>query len=64
MQLEINFRTTTISFHKYLSITNDWMLQPVLFYNAGKNAHSISKQWLLSVGLRAETERFIMVAQD
>ena len=29
--------------HKYLSTTNDWMLQLVFFYNAGKKAHSILK---------------------
>ena len=43
MRLKMNFKTTTIGLHKYLSTTNDWMLQLVLFYNAGKKAHSISK---------------------
>ena len=27
-----------------MSTTNDWMLQLVLFYDAGKKANSISKQ--------------------
>ena len=40
----MNFKTTTIGLDKYLSTTNDWMLQLVLFYDAGKKAHSISKQ--------------------
>ena len=40
----MNFRTTAIGLHKYLSTRNDWMLQLVLFYNGGKKAHSISKQ--------------------
>ena len=44
MRLEMNFKNTTIELDKYLSTTNDWMLQLVLFYNAGKKAHSISKQ--------------------
>ena len=42
MQLEMDFKTTTIGLPKYLSTTNNWMLQ--LFYDAGKKAHSISKQ--------------------
>ena len=44
MQLERKFRTTAVGLHKYLSIYVNWMLQLVLFYNAGKKAHSISKQ--------------------
>ena len=44
MQLEMNFKTTTVGLHKSLSTTNHWMLQLVLFYDAGKKAHSISKQ--------------------
>ena len=44
MQLEMNFKTATIRLHKYLSTTKDWMLQLVLFYDAGKKTHSISKQ--------------------
>ena len=36
MQLEMNFETTLIVLHQYLSKSNDWMLQLVLFYNAGK----------------------------
>ena len=36
MQLEMSFKTTTIGLHKYLSTTNDWMLQLVLCYDAGK----------------------------
>ena len=44
MQLEMNFKTTIIGFHKYLSTINQWMLQLVLFYDAAKKAHSISKQ--------------------
>ena len=36
MLLKINFKTTAIEFHIYLSTTSDWMLQLVLFYNAGK----------------------------
>ena len=31
MQLKMNFKTTTIGLHKYLSTTNDWMFQLVLF---------------------------------
>ena len=44
MQSEMNFKTTTIGLHKYLSTTNDWMLELVLFYDAGGKKHSISKQ--------------------
>ena len=44
MQLKMKFKTTTIGPHKYLSTTNDWMLHVVLFYDAEKKAHSISKQ--------------------
>ena len=40
--LKINFKTSTIGLHNYFSTTNDWILQLVLFYNPGKNAHSIS----------------------
>ena len=40
----MNFKTTAIGLDKYLSTTNDWMLQLVLFYSAGKKGHSISKQ--------------------
>ena len=36
MQLEMNFETTLIVLHQYLSKSNDWMLQLVLFYNAEK----------------------------
>ena len=44
MQLEMSFKTTTIGLHKYLSTTNDWMLQLVLCYDAGEKTHSVSKQ--------------------
>ena len=48
MQLEMNFKTTTIGVHKYSSTTNDWMLQLVLFYEYSftilEEKHSISKQ--------------------
>ena len=44
MWLEMNFKTTAIGLDKYLSTTNDWMLQLVLFYSAGKKGHLISKQ--------------------
>ena len=44
MQLEMIFKSTTVGYHKYLSITNDWMLQQVLSYDAGKKARAISKQ--------------------
>ena len=41
----MNLKTITIRLHKYLSTTNGWMLQLVLFQDdAGKKAHSISKQ--------------------
>ena len=33
IQLEMNFKTIAVGLHKYLSKTNDWMLQLVLFYN-------------------------------
>ena len=38
MQLELSFKTTTVGLHKYYSTTNDWMLQLVLFYDAGKKS--------------------------
>ena len=44
MQLEVIFKSTTVGYHKYLSITKDWMLQQVLSYDAGKKARAISKQ--------------------
>ena len=31
IQLEMNFKTTAIGLHKYLSTNNDWILQLVLF---------------------------------
>ena len=40
----MNLKTITIRLRKYLSTTNDWMLQLVLFHDAGKKALSISKQ--------------------
>ena len=36
MSFKMSFKTTTIGLHKYLSTTNDWMLQLVLCYDAGK----------------------------
>ena len=36
MQLEMNSKTATIGPHKYLSTTNNWMVELVLFYDAGK----------------------------
>ena len=44
MQLEMSFKTITIGLNRYLSTTNDWMLQLVLFDDAGNNARSVSEQ--------------------
>ena len=43
MQLKISFKTTTVGLRKYLSTTNHWMLQLVLFYDAGKSQNN--KNW-------------------
>lgn len=44
IQIKMTFKITTIGLHKYLSTTNDWMLQLVLRHEARKKAQSISKQ--------------------
>ena len=44
MQLELNYKTSTIGQHKYLTATTDWMLRLVLAHDKTKKAHCISKQ--------------------
>ena len=42
MQLEMNFKK--VGLQKYMSTTNDWMVQSILFYDAEEKAYSMSKQ--------------------
>ena len=44
LQLEMNFKITTLGLHIYLSTNNYWMLQLVLFYDDGKKVYSFLKQ--------------------
>ena len=63
MQLEMNFKTTAIRLHKYLPTTNNWMIQLVLFYDAGKKAHSISKhssKFKQKVNLQEQTNETVI----
>ena len=54
IQMKMIFKITTIGLHKYLPITNDWMLQL---------DHVNIHQRLCSLCLKAETEEFIIIAQ-
>ena len=44
IQLELAFKTTTISLSRYLATTEDWMMQLVDFHESKKKKNSVTKQ--------------------
>ena len=44
MELETSYKTTTIGMQKYLTVSNDWMIQLVRQHEKNKKFHSIVKE--------------------
>ena len=44
IQLETSYKTTAIGMQKYLTVSNDWMIQLVRQHEGNKKLHSIVKE--------------------